>query len=68
MTRGDVRHLSFGHGVHFCLGASLARLEAEVAFHTLLDRYPVIEEVGESDWTAYTPLRGRQRLDLVCRA
>ena len=66
VTRRDVRHLSFGHGVHFCLGASLARLEAEVAFRTLLERYPVIEEVGESDWTTYTPLRGRQRLDLTC--
>jgi cytochrome P450 len=66
-TRPEVRHLSFGHGVHFCLGASLARLEAEVAFTTLLDRYRTIEEVGQSDWTSYTPLRGRQRLDLVMR-
>ncbi len=65
VTRADVRHLSFGHGLHFCLGASLARLEAEVAFTTLLSRYRTFEEVGSSDWTCYTPLRGRQRLDLV---
>ena len=43
-TRGELRdttgHLAFGHGLHFCLGASLARLEAEVALRTLLDRFP----------------------------
>ncbi len=64
VRRPEVRPLSFGHGLHFCLGANLARLEAEVAFTTLLGRYASIAEVGESDWTSYTPLRGRQRLDL----
>jgi cytochrome P450 len=65
VTRSGVRHLSFGHGVHFCLGANLARLEADVAFDALLRRYRGFEEVGKSDWTTYTPLRGRQRLDLA---
>jgi cytochrome P450 len=65
VTRTDVRHLSFGYGTHYCLGANLARLEAEVAFRTLLSRYRDFEETSESDWTAYTPLRGRQRLDLA---
>jgi cytochrome P450 len=36
------RHLTFGHGVHFCLGASLARLEASIAFGRLLRRFPRI--------------------------
>ncbi|MCH7659627.1 MAG: cytochrome P450 [Euryarchaeota archaeon] len=40
-------HVGFGHGVHYCLGAHLARLEARVAIATLYDRYPDLEVVGE---------------------
>jgi cytochrome P450 len=40
VTRTGNRHLSFGFGPHFCLGAPLARLEGEVVFRTLLARYP----------------------------
>ncbi len=40
--RGDSNHLSFGFGVHFCLGATLARIEGEVAIHALLDRFPAL--------------------------
>jgi cytochrome P450 len=68
VRRPEIRHLSFGWGVHFCLGASLARIEGEVAFETLLDRYATIEETGESEWTSFTPLRGRQRMDLVMKS
>jgi cytochrome P450 len=40
LDRSDVRHLAFGHGVHFCLGAALARMEAELALTSLLARLP----------------------------
>jgi cytochrome P450 len=40
MTRSAGRHLTFGHGIHFCLGAPLARLECETAIGTLLRRFP----------------------------
>jgi cytochrome P450 len=40
LERTDVRHLAFGHGIHFCLGAALARMEGELALGSLLQRFP----------------------------
>lgn len=41
-TRGDSRHMTFGGGVHFCLGAALARAEGELALGTLVQRFPAL--------------------------
>jgi len=43
LDRGEFRHLAFGQGRHFCLGAGLARLEGRVALEALLDRFDTIE-------------------------
>ncbi len=40
LTRDTAGHLGFGHGIHYCLGAPLARMEAEIAFTALLTRFP----------------------------
>src|SRR5687767_11471337 len=47
VARAPNRHLAFGAGVHFCLGAQLARLELEVLFETLLSRLPMLRLDGE---------------------
>jgi cytochrome P450 len=59
------RHIAFGHGLHFCVGAPLARLEGLIAFGTLLDRFPRLElAVGEEDlrWRHSIVMRGLESL------
>lgn len=68
--RFDVRrlaagHLAFGHGIHYCLGAPLARLEAELAFTGLLETFALIELAVPADqlrWRVSTVMRGLERL------
>ncbi len=43
IDRDDIRHLAFGHGIHFCLGAPLARMEAQVALNALIHRFPELQ-------------------------
>jgi cytochrome P450 len=64
VTRQNVRPLSFGGGIHFCLGAQLARLEAEIAIATLLRRLPDlrIDDVENPEWRPTFVLRGLKRL------
>ena len=55
-------HLTFGAGVHFCLGAPLARLELETSFGTLLRRLPEMELVEAPVWKPNYIIRGLQEL------
>ena len=50
IARENVQHIAFGHGIHLCLGLSLARLEARIAFNALLDRFTdlaLAEQAGD---------------------
>src|SRR5690606_25538520 len=61
LARSDNRHVSFGLGVHFCLGAGLARLEAQLALTGLLERAPRLALAADDDALAWRPgwlLRG----------
>jgi cytochrome P450 len=60
-------HVGFGMGTHFCLGAPLARVELEVAFRTVLDRWPDLELVGAPRRRPTFVLRGYQRIDVRLR-
>ncbi len=64
ITRPNIRPLSFGGGIHFCLGAQLARIEAEVAISTLLRRLPELrlDDAENPEWRPTFVLRGLQRL------
>ena len=68
VTREDVHPLSFGHGIHYCLGAQLARLEAQIAFEGLLERFPDLRlGAAPVTWGDNTVLRGPTSLPLRIR-
>jgi len=65
VARAEARHLSFGWGQHFCMGANVARMEGRVALAALLRRFAKIELVGpRPDWAPATALRTLERFPL----
>jgi cytochrome P450 len=64
IARPNVRPLSFGGGIHFCLGAQLARIEAEIAIATLLRRLPDLrlDDAENPEWRPTFVLRGLKKL------
>jgi cytochrome P450 len=64
-TRSDNRHLSFGSGAHYCLGATLARAEARIALATLARRLPEMRLATDPvAWVSNITLRGLERLNV----
>ena len=56
VTRSPNRHLAFGHGIHFCLGAPLARLEAKIALEIMLARLPEMRRTPNTSLEAITSM------------
>ncbi|GAB3421382.1 cytochrome P450 family protein [Flindersiella endophytica] len=68
VTRKPVPHLAFGHGIHYCLGAPLARLEGEIAFRGLLSRFPRLRlavPAADLRWRGATMVRGLESLPVL---
>jgi cytochrome P450 len=71
LNRRDVAHLAFGHGVHYCLGAQLARMQGQIAIGELLRRYSSIElaiDPAELRWRPGALIRGLRELPVLLQA
>jgi cytochrome P450 len=65
--RDPNHHVAFGFGAHFCIGATLARIEARVLLEELLDRFKTVEPVGEVQRSNSSVIAGVKRAPLVFR-
>ncbi len=66
VRREDAHHHAFGGGIHYCLGAPLARLEAQIAIGTLVRRFPNLRLAGEAlEWRRLPTFRGLVRLPVL---
>jgi cytochrome P450 PksS len=71
MTRSDNRHLAFGMGIHYCLGAPLARLEGEIGLQTLFATFPNLRLAIPADqlaWRSGVLFRGLKALPVNTNA
>lgn len=64
IERKPNRHLAFGMGIHYCLGAPLARLEGKIAFTALLSRYPNLAQNGDLVWSKSPSILGIKRFPI----
>ncbi len=67
VTRADNPHISFGAGIHYCLGAPLARLELAASFGEVIARAPRIALAAEPEWAASYIIRGLVELPVTVR-
>ena len=65
LTRSPNQHFSFGRGIHFCLGAPLARLEGRIAIGSLVRHFPDLRQAGDAVRGETITLRGLTRLPLA---
>jgi cytochrome P450 len=65
VDRAPNRHLALGIGAHVCIGAALARIETQIAFRKLLDRFPDLHRAGEPHWNTSFEMRGRTTLPVA---
>jgi cytochrome P450 PksS len=68
ITRDPNRHIAFGSGIHFCLGAPLARIEGAIAINALLQRFPNLELAVQPDdleWNDSILLHGMKAMPVA---
>ncbi|MDX2706228.1 cytochrome P450 [Streptomyces sp. PA03-6a] len=66
LSRADNPHITFGAGIHYCLGAPLARIELAASFTALLRRAPRLELAAEPAWNEGYVIRGLRELRVTC--
>lgn len=70
ITRSDNKHLGFGYGIHYCLGAQLARMEGAIAINTLFERLPDLTlavDVNNIEWDTVPIIHGMKKLPVKWR-